>query len=162
MQDKIHTELLRRRENERQSYGGFLNKKDADKNEMKSVGKADEANREVAQKLVKGLGSLYDDVDKAMEPAREKERELRQQLELEKDLMGVIDESKGKKAPETFDKFMSQREKRFEEQEDQLDQKKKVLDKLDRERTWEEDETWKENLLNFRDRPRQSACDGWD
>eukprot|EP00397_Hematodinium_sp_SG-2012_P033473 GEMP01035771.1.p1 GENE.GEMP01035771.1~~GEMP01035771.1.p1 ORF type:complete len:335 (+),score=84.63 GEMP01035771.1:587-1591(+) len=129
----------------------------------KTSKKPEGMDKEVAQKAVKGLnGKLYEDVDKAMEPAREKERDLRQQLELEKDLMGVIDESHGKKSPATFDKFMDERSQRFDEQEEQLDQKKKVLNKLERERKWGEDEDWAKTNEYLKEQRMQGVkTGGW-
>lgn len=141
---------------QRKTYEGFLNKKGKEGNVKEGLHKG------VAQKAVKGLnGKLYEDVDKAMEPAREKERERHMQLELEKDLLGVLDESKGKKPPDTFEKFMVERGQRFEEQEDQLDQKKKVLSKLEREKKWSEDEAWEETKVKLKGQRECRTSHGW-
>jgi len=130
-----------------------------------------------AQSAMRGLdGKLYEDVDRAMEPAREKERNTRRQLELEKDLHAIIDEdqnrgekkkSGGKSDEQTsFDQFLEARKARFNEQEDELDQKKKVLDKLEREKQWDEDERWAEYQAGVKERRCHNGLtcdniDGW-
>jgi len=55
-----------------------------------------------------------------MEPFQEGKREKRKTLELEKDIMGIIDELKGKAPAANFEKFMVERDQRFfDEQEDE-------------------------------------------
>merc|ERR1719498_84784 len=70
---------------------------------------------------------LYAKREEEMVPIREKEEEKRKTLELEKDLLNIIDESKGKPKTKNFDDFMKKKEANCVEQNDELDQKKKVL-----------------------------------
>ncbi|CAE8681523.1 unnamed protein product [Polarella glacialis] len=86
---------------------------------------------------------LYEEREKEMEPIRQKELEKKQTLELEQNLLNIIDESKGKPKVEKFDAFMQQKEERCREQSQELDQKKKVLDKLKKESDWQEDDSWR-------------------
>ncbi|CAE8599629.1 unnamed protein product [Polarella glacialis] len=86
---------------------------------------------------------LYEEREKEMEPIRQKELEKKQTLELEQNLLNIIDESKGKPKVEKFDAFMQQKEDRCREQSQELDQKKKVLDKLKKESDWQEDDSWR-------------------
>merc|ERR1719326_1369145 len=86
---------------------------------------------------------LYEQREKEMEPVRKKEEEKRKTLELERDLLNIIDDSKGMPKTENFDDFMKKKEATCVEQSDELDQKKKVLDKLKKEETWVDDDVWK-------------------
>lgn len=94
------------------------------------------------QKISEGK-MLYEKREKEMEPVRIKEEEKRKTLELEKDLLNIIDDSKGLPKTEKFDDFMKKKENTSIEQSDELDQKKKVLDKLKKEETWVDDDVWK-------------------
>eukprot|EP00440_Ansanella_granifera_P062013 gb/GFBE01067231.1/.p1 GENE.gb/GFBE01067231.1/~~gb/GFBE01067231.1/.p1 ORF type:complete len:331 (+),score=129.98 gb/GFBE01067231.1/:1-993(+) len=101
------------------------------------------------EKLAKGT-MLYEAREKEMEPVRKKELEKRQTIELEQNLMNIIDESKGKPKVEDYDEFVKQKEARAWEQSDELDQKKKVLDKVKKEEQWVEDDVWREQRLEHR------------
>merc|ERR1719188_359692 len=78
-----------------------------------------------------------------MEPVRQKEKEKKQTLELEQNLLNIIDEGKGLPKTEDFDEFMKKKEERAIGQNDQLDQKKKILDKKKKEEQWVDDDVWK-------------------
>lgn len=62
---------------------------------------------------------------------------------MERDLRNIIDDSKGLSKTDDLEKFKEKRYTECQEQSDELDQKKKVLDKIKKEETWEEDDTWK-------------------
>merc|ERR1719269_307287 len=94
------------------------------------------------QKISEGK-MLYEQREKEMEPVRKKEEEKQKTLELERDLLNIIDDSKGLPKTENFDEFMKKKENNCREQSDELDQKKKVLDKIKKEETWVADDVWK-------------------
>lgn len=95
---------------------------------------------------------LYAKREEEMVPIREKEEEKRKTLELEKDLLNIIDESKGKPKTKDLEEFMKYKEKNCMEQSDELDQKKKVLDKVKKEEEWVKDDVWKGQRDDHRDR----------
>lgn len=66
--------------------------------------------------------------------------------------MNIIDDSKGLPKTKDFDEFMQKKEATCVEQSDELDQKKKVLDKLKKEDTWVEDDVWKGQRDDHRQR----------
>merc|ERR1719160_2206566 len=103
------------------------------------------------QKISEGE-MLYEQREKEMEPVRKKEEEKRKTLELERDLLNIIDDSKGMPKTKDFDEFMKKKEANCKDQSDELDQKKKVLDKLKKEETWVEDDVWKGQRDNHRER----------
>jgi len=98
--------------------------------------------QEVFQKLAEGE-MLYEEREREMEPVRMKEQETRRTLDLERNILKIIDTSKGLPATEDFDEFMTQKERRCKEQYGELEQKKKILDKKKREQQWKEDDEWK-------------------
>jgi len=106
----------------------------------------------IFKKMQKKDDMLYADVEKKMEPVREKIKNENKALELERDLLNIIDDGKGKKnlASGNFDEFLENKERRWKEQEKQLEAKKKVLDKLDKEKEWEEDDEWMDRQKNRR------------
>eukprot|EP00927_Polykrikos_kofoidii_P059372 TRINITY_DN54533_c0_g1_i1.p1 TRINITY_DN54533_c0_g1~~TRINITY_DN54533_c0_g1_i1.p1 ORF type:complete len:546 (-),score=141.14 TRINITY_DN54533_c0_g1_i1:148-1785(-) len=94
------------------------------------------------EKLSKGK-MLYEEREKEMGPVREKEKEKEQTLELERDLLNIIDDSKGLPKTNNMEEFMKKKEAQCEDQGAELNQKKKVLDKLKKEEVWEQDDVWK-------------------
>lgn len=94
------------------------------------------------EKLSKGE-MLYEQREKEMAPVRKKEEEKKRTLELEQNLLNIIDESKGKPRVENFDDFVEQKMDRCKEQGQELDQKKKILDKHKKEQQWDDDDAWK-------------------
>lgn len=94
------------------------------------------------EKLSKGT-MLYEQREKEMEPIRKKEEEKKKTLELEQNLLNIIDSSKGLPKTEKFDEFMEKKHARCTEQHNELDQKKKILDKHKKEQQWDEDDAWR-------------------
>mmetsp|Transcript_18428 Transcript_18428/g.47246 ORF Transcript_18428/g.47246 Transcript_18428/m.47246 type:complete len:523 (+) Transcript_18428:68-1636(+) len=86
---------------------------------------------------------LYDDREKEMEPVREKLKQEDQRLDLERNLLNIIDESEGKPQCPDLDDYRVKREKMAWDQEDQLQAKKRILKKLDREKEWSEQDEWR-------------------
>merc|ERR1712183_39800 len=86
---------------------------------------------------------LYEEREKEMGPIREKEKEKEKTLELERDLRNIIDESKGMPKVDKMDEFVKRKESEAMGQHAELDQKKKVLDKLKKEEQWDNDDSWK-------------------
>eukprot|EP00933_Yihiella_yeosuensis_P001946 TRINITY_DN10319_c0_g1_i5.p1 TRINITY_DN10319_c0_g1~~TRINITY_DN10319_c0_g1_i5.p1 ORF type:complete len:552 (+),score=167.13 TRINITY_DN10319_c0_g1_i5:40-1695(+) len=167
---QLRTELANRAKEARAVMGGFLNreaskaeKREEDKQRQKEKMRLAEEKRkerkaraeqrqqmqEAFAKLSKGE-MLYEAREKEMEPIRKKEEEKRQTIELEKNLMNIIDSSKGKPKVEDYDEFVKQKEARAWEQSDELDQKKKVLDKLKKEEEWSKDDVWREGRIEHR------------
>merc|ERR1712187_311355 len=143
--------------------GGFLNREADEKKQIAKKKKQQEESRRLAdqrrkerraraeqkqqmqeafQKLSEGK-MLYEEREKEMEPVRQKEKEKEKTWELERDLRNIIDDSKGLSKTDDLEKFKEKRYTECQEQSDELDQKKKVLDKIKKEETWEEDDTWK-------------------
>merc|ERR1719160_870544 len=67
------------------------------------------------QKISEGK-MLYEQREKEMEPVRKKEEEKQKTLELERDLLNIIDDSKGLPKTENFDEFMKKKENNCREQ----------------------------------------------
>ena len=95
--------------------------------------------QEVFQKLHHGR-MLYDQRERDMEPVRRAGREEQRTLELERDLLNIIE---GACQTESMDEFLDKKKFLLCERHRELDQKKKVLDKLKREGRWEEDDVWR-------------------
>jgi len=98
---------------------------------------------QLAFKKISDGKMLYEQREKEMEPVRVKEKEKKQTLELERDLLNIIDDSKGLPKTKDLEDFMKKKEGTCIEQSDELDQKKKVLDKVKKEKTWVDDDVWK-------------------
>mmetsp|Transcript_18220 Transcript_18220/g.42416 ORF Transcript_18220/g.42416 Transcript_18220/m.42416 type:complete len:551 (-) Transcript_18220:23-1675(-) len=96
---------------------------------------------------------LYEQREKEMEPVRKREEEKQKTMELEMNLMNIIDDSKGQTTSRNLDEFMDKKKKANAiEQNDELDQKKKILDKQRKETQWQEDDTWQEQRAEHRRR----------
>lgn len=155
----VREQLAAQAKKAREAMGGFLNR-EADEREKKrrqeeKRRRAEELRKErraraeqrqqmqqAFQKISEGK-MLYEKREQEMEPIREKEREKQKTLELERDLRNIIDESKSLPKTEDLDDFKKKKEAECHEQSDELDQKKKVLDKLKKEEQWVEDDSWK-------------------
>eukprot|EP00928_Gymnodinium_smaydae_P020269 TRINITY_DN17839_c0_g2_i1.p1 TRINITY_DN17839_c0_g2~~TRINITY_DN17839_c0_g2_i1.p1 ORF type:complete len:556 (-),score=143.27 TRINITY_DN17839_c0_g2_i1:154-1821(-) len=133
-------------------------KRDQDKRAREAAERREERRRRAEEKqqmrgafekLSKGK-MLYEAREKEMEPIREKEREKERTLELERDLLNIIDDSKGKPKTKDLEEFKRKKETQAVDQNAELDQKKKVLDKLKKEEQWEVDDQWRDQRLEHR------------
>lgn len=140
-----------RKEEQRQQQEEKRRKAEEIRNERRARAEQKQQMQQAFQKISEGK-MLYEQREKEMEPVREKEAEKRKTLELERDLLGIIDESKGIEKTENFDAFMEKKQAGCIEQSDELDQKKKVLDKLKKEETWVDDDVWKGQRDDHRQR----------
>ncbi|CAJ1401226.1 unnamed protein product [Effrenium voratum] len=144
------------------AWGGFLQKEAVKRDQAEEKRRLEQRRKErlakaqerqqmqgAFEKLSKGK-MLYEAREKEMEPVRKKEEEKKQTLELEQKLLNIIDESKGKEKTEDFDEFIKQKEARACEQSGELQQKKKVLDKVKKEEQWAEDDAWREQRVEHR------------
>ncbi|CAD7947082.1 unnamed protein product [Amoebophrya sp. A25] len=114
---------------------------------------------QVFEKLAKSKGNkmLYEERDRAMEPAREKIAHDNKVLDLERELMNIVVEKDSEKAA-TLEEYQKHREARFETQEEQLGYKKKVLDKIEAEKKIAEETAWAQRLeKQKRTREQQKA-----
>jgi len=159
----IRAQLAADAKKSREKMGGFLNRESSEKQQREEKRREQEAKRRRAEELRKERRAraeqkqqmqqafqkisegkmLYEQREKEMEPVRKKEEEKQKTLELERDLLNIIDDSKGLPKTENFDEFMKKKENNCREQSDELDQKKKVLDKIKKEETWVADDVWK-------------------
>lgn len=110
-------------------------------------------------KLAKGK-MLYEAREQEMVPVREKEREKEKTLELERDLLNIIDDSKGLPKTSGMEDFMKKKEVQAIEQNGELNQKKKVLDKLKKEERWDVDDAWKGQRDEHRQQVEQRRLAG--
>lgn len=153
----VKSQLAVKHQQQKAAWGGFLQRpKDMRRQELLEARKERLRRAQERQqmqgafeKLSKGK-MLYEAREKEMEPVRKKELEKKQTLELEQQLLNIIDESNGKPKTENFEEFMKQKEARAKEQGSELDQKKKVLDKVKKEEQWAEDDQWRQERLNHR------------
>eukprot|EP00929_Paragymnodinium_shiwhaense_P082242 TRINITY_DN43290_c0_g1_i1.p1 TRINITY_DN43290_c0_g1~~TRINITY_DN43290_c0_g1_i1.p1 ORF type:complete len:552 (+),score=215.44 TRINITY_DN43290_c0_g1_i1:125-1780(+) len=156
--------------------GGFLNREKEEKQKKKEQEEkrrqAEERRRErraraeqkqqmqeAFEKLSKGK-MLYEQREKEMEPVREKEKEKERTLELERDLLNIIDRSKGNPETKNLDEFMEKKKAQCEDQHAELDQKKKVLDKVKKEEQWDEDDAWKKQRDEHRKQLEERRAGG--
>eukprot|EP00931_Biecheleriopsis_adriatica_P112262 TRINITY_DN86863_c0_g1_i1.p1 TRINITY_DN86863_c0_g1~~TRINITY_DN86863_c0_g1_i1.p1 ORF type:complete len:557 (+),score=161.29 TRINITY_DN86863_c0_g1_i1:26-1696(+) len=175
----VRAQLAEKSKQAKAAWGGFLQKEAArretreekERREEEKRRKAEERRKErlaraqerqqmqgAFEKLSKGE-MLYEAREKEMEPVRQKELEKKQTIELEQNLMNIIDESKGKPKVEKYDDYVKAREDRAWDQSAELDQKKKVLDKIKKEEQWQEDDVWRdqrdEHRKQIKARPHQ-------
>jgi len=168
---EVRSAIAARAREERERMGGFLNRqagerqareeqqrlrarKERQAEERRRERKARAEQRQQMQTAFARLSEgemLYEQREREMEPVREKEKEQRKTLELEQNLLNIIDGGKGKQKTEDFDEFMQKKLERCQEQNSELDQKKKVLDKQRKEGQWGEDDAWRAQ----RDRHRE-------
>jgi len=159
----VRAQLSQEAKQAREKMGGFLNRGNDEKQQQEDKRRQAEEKRRRAEEIRKERRAkaeqkqqmqqafqkisegkmLYEQREKEMEPVRKKEEEKKKTLELEKDLLNIIDDSKGLPKTENFDEFMKKKEATCVEQSDELDQKKKVLDKMRKEDTWVDDDVWK-------------------
>merc|ERR550514_200656 len=153
---KAEEEEAKRKEEEEQ-----LRKEEEERRE-KEAEKEQKAQMQRAFKKIDEGRMLYEDREIAMAPIREKEHEKKLTLELEKDLLNVIDDSEGRPTSKNLDEFMVKKEKQNIEQNDELDQKKKVLDKIKKEEQWDEDDTWSYLQKVRKERREKYMADFWE
>mmetsp|Transcript_12541 Transcript_12541/g.20672 ORF Transcript_12541/g.20672 Transcript_12541/m.20672 type:complete len:549 (-) Transcript_12541:340-1986(-) len=159
----VREKLSAQAKESREKIGGFFNRQSDERHQREEKRREQEEKRRKAEELRKERRfraeqkqqmqqafqkisegkMLYEQREKEMEPVRQKEKEKRQTLELERDLLNIIDDSKGLPKTNNFDEFMQKKEATAVEQSDELDQKKKVLDKIKKEETWVDEEVWK-------------------
>ncbi|CAD7960726.1 unnamed protein product [Amoebophrya sp. A120] len=115
---------------------------------------AEEPLKDFSQKLFTKLNkkttnssSLYEEREKQMEPIREKIKKEDKVLELERELHNIVATKEADKA-ETLDEYKEQKFNRMLANEDQLNDKKKVLDKIAFDKEMEEDQDWWKRLKN--------------
>lgn len=174
----VRAELAAQAKKAREGFAGFLNRatpgeqrrerseeerrraeekrKAADAKRKERLARAEQKQQmqTAFEKLSQGK-MLYEQREKEMEPVRVKELEKKRTLELERDLKNIIDDSKGKPKTEDFDEFIKKKEKEAHEQHDELDQKKKILDKQKKEAQWVEDDVWRDQRLAHRQRSQK-------
>lgn len=141
--EEQNEELRRQKEEKRKRQEEARKKAEERRAERKAKAEQRQQMQTAFQKLSEGE-MLYAKREVEMIPVREKEKEKEKTLELEKDLLNIIEESKGNDTSKNMEEFMVKKEKQAVEQNDELDQKKKVLDKLDKEKKWDEDDEWRE------------------
>ena len=97
---------------------------------------------------------LYADVEAKMKPVREKIKEEDRTLNLERELFNIVSTNDRDRST-NLDEYRGKREQRYLDQAEQLDMKKKVLEKLDKEDKWEDDDEWVERLDNIKRKKRE-------
>ena len=98
---------------------------------------------------------INEERDKAMEGARKEEKRKEDALTLERELHAVLDERTSK----NNEGYRKQRFKRLEKQEDELDQKKLILEKIDREKEWKGDRSWHRRLERLKEKRNRARED---
>lgn len=149
----VREELAVQSKKSREAIRGFLQRKTISERKQKEAmaeGRRERLaraqQRQQMQTVFKKLSEgdmLYEKREKEMEPVRKEEERKRQTFELEKTLTNIVHESKGVPATVQLDDFMDQKLARCKEQHTELERKKKVLVKRDKECQWEDDDRWK-------------------
>lgn len=107
-----------------------------------SLPQNDSSSENLAKALFNSLdksstAALYEDVEKRMEEPRKKIAQEKQTMELERNLFNIVthDRPEEKKAADA-EEYLEHKKERWMKQEDQLECKRKVLEKIKTEKQW--------------------------
>ena len=105
-------------------------------------------------KLSTSKEMLYQDVEEKMGENRAEAEKQRLKDQLECDLFNIVESGQGKEGCKNLSEHEKRRMKQAMEQEDDLEAKKRILAKMDREKKWREDDSWKAQDERNRAMPR--------